>query len=102
TESFDPRTAKIQVGRIAGAGTVGGIIGGVLAERTGAVFSATAMLPVLAVLHVICAILNFQLRKSVAADHAQPSTPGSLTEVSGFEVLYRTPYLRNLAHLVLL
>src|SRR5215813_6296663 len=34
-ELFDPRTAKAKIGRIAAAGTVGGILGGLIAERTG-------------------------------------------------------------------
>src|SRR6185295_11013521 len=33
TEYFDPRTAKKRFGRIASAGTAGGILGGVVAER---------------------------------------------------------------------
>src|SRR5262245_22046489 len=44
TELFDPRAAKAKVGRIAAAGTVGGILGGLIAERTGAIFSVNAML----------------------------------------------------------
>jgi ATP:ADP antiporter, AAA family len=102
SESFDPRTAKIQVGRIASAGTVGGIIGGVLAERTGAMFSATAMLPVLATLHMLCAVLNILLRRSVPVSTVQPSTPGSFTAISGFKVLSSAAYVRNLAYIVLL
>ncbi len=33
TERFDPHTAKKRFGQIAGAGTVGGLIGGLVAER---------------------------------------------------------------------
>ena len=102
SESFDPRTAKIQVGRIASAGTAGGIIGGVLAERTGALFSATAMLPVLAALHIICTLLSIHLRRSLPASTAQPATPESFTAISGFKVLSNAAYVRNLAYLVLL
>src|SRR5436190_4485805 len=102
SESFDPRTAKIQVGRIASAGTAGGIIGGVLAERTGAMFSAAAMLPVLAALHMICSILNIHLRRSGPASTAQPSTPESFTAISGLKVLSNAAYVRNLAYVVLL
>jgi ATP:ADP antiporter, AAA family len=102
TESFDPHTAKIEVARIASAGTAGGIVGGVLAERTGAMFSATAMLPVLATLHMLCAVLNIHLRRSVPVSTAQPSTPESFTATSGLRVLSNAPYVRNLAYLVLL
>jgi AAA family ATP:ADP antiporter len=102
SEFFDPRTAKIQVGRIAAAGTAGGIVGGVVAERTGAMLSATAMLPVLAVLHLLCAGLNLQLRKPKIARVGRPSGSESLSVVSGFKVLSNAPYLKNLACLVLL
>src|SRR6185436_15976008 len=32
-ESFDPRAAKASFGRISGAGTLGGLLGGLMAER---------------------------------------------------------------------
>lgn len=35
TERFDPRTAKKRFGQIAGAGTLGGLAGGLVAERVG-------------------------------------------------------------------
>ena len=41
TERFDPRTAKRKFGQIAGGGTFGGLLGGLLAERV-AVISASA------------------------------------------------------------
>lgn len=53
TESFDPRTAKQRFGQIAGAGTLGGLAGGLLAERTGVLFGITAVLPFLAVLNIM-------------------------------------------------
>src|SRR5262245_15961617 len=99
SELFDPRSAKTQVGQIASAGTAGGVVGGVLAERTGALFSASAMLPVLAGLHLICAVLNFQMRWIRPADNRQPSRPESLPALSGFKVLSNATYLRNLAYL---
>src|SRR5688500_15759723 len=38
TERFDPHTAKKRFGQIAGAGTLGGLVGGFVAERVGSVF----------------------------------------------------------------
>ena len=35
-ESFDPRTAKASFGRISGFGTLGGLLGGLMAERVAA------------------------------------------------------------------
>src|SRR5688572_911544 len=52
TERFDPRTAKRRFGEIAGAGTFGGLLGGLVAERVGALYGVAAMLPALAVLNV--------------------------------------------------
>ena len=36
SERFDPRTAKRHFGQIAGAGTLGGLVGGLLSERVAA------------------------------------------------------------------
>ena len=98
-ELFDPRTAKAKIGRIAAGGTLGGLIGGVIAERTGALFSVNAMLPILAALHLTCALVNRRLREP------ENTTAGAETEStvrrSGFQVLREVPYLRQLAILVL-
>src|SRR5262249_9085499 len=56
-ESFDPRSAKGTFSSIAGMGTLGGLIGGVLAERVAAWFSPSAVVLVLAFLHFLCAML---------------------------------------------
>ena len=47
TERFDPRTAKRRFGQIAGAGTFGGLLGALVAERVAATVGAPAMLLVL-------------------------------------------------------
>ena len=44
TEMFDPHTAKKYFGRIGGAGTVGGLLGALLAERISAFFDGSAIL----------------------------------------------------------
>src|SRR3970282_1527110 len=85
TESFDPRTAKRWFGRIAGAGTLGGLFGAALAE-------------------LACA---WQIRVLAAAfESSEPATlpPDVAPEPvqSGLRVLRALPYLRNLAGLVLL
>jgi AAA family ATP:ADP antiporter len=43
-EFFDPREAKLRYGRIAGARTLGGIAGGLLAERGAALLSVDSLL----------------------------------------------------------
>jgi hypothetical protein len=101
-ELFDPRTAKSRIGRIAAGGTLGGLIGGLIAERTGALLSVNSMLPILAGLHLICALVNHRLRRpeDPSVGHAAPA-PGGSTPRSGFQVLRDVPYLRMLAILVL-
>ena len=107
TERFDPRTAKRRFGQIAGAGTLGGLLGGLLAERVAAVMGLTATLPLLALLNVVCA---WQVRRLAAqtdlADPPRssgrgPMTPEELSR-SGPNVIAGSPYLRSLATLVLL
>jgi len=100
-ESFDPREAKKHVGRIAGAGSVGGVIGGVVAERIAAAAGVSITLPVLSVYHVICAALLWQFFRSsgrAAAKRAaeKEDTPSVLGALRG------APYLRTLAWLVML
>ena len=106
TERFDPRTAKRRFGQIAGAGTLGGLLGGLLAERVAAVVGLTAMLPLLALLNVVCA---WQIRRLAAqTDVADPPRSGDLGPMkpelsrSGLTVLAGSAYLRRLATLVLL
>ncbi len=115
-ERFDPRTAKKRIGRIAGGATLGGLAGGLLAERVGATFSVATMLPMMAALHLFCAWAVRGLRplQDVAGPPAgkpagQPpekkDSSGDSAPARGrsvFHILREAPYLRNLAVLVLL
>jgi hypothetical protein len=107
TERFDPRTAKKRFGQIAGLGTLGGLIGGLVAERVAILFDVNTMLPILAAANLVCA---WQVRRLALSD-----TPGEAARAldlvpelsaaaprSGLQVLARAPYLRNLAAMVLL
>jgi hypothetical protein len=51
-ERFDPRTARGAVSRITTGASVGGLLGGLLPERVGAIFDLPTMLPLLAALHL--------------------------------------------------
>ena len=103
SELFDPRTAKAEIGRIAAGGTLGGLIGGVIAERTGTLISVSGMLPVLASFHLICAVLNYRLRTPHTTIRAKSrSNLSDGAEISGFRVLNAAPYLKHLAVLVML
>jgi ATP/ADP translocase len=93
-ERFDPRSAKKQISRIAGAATFGGLVGGLLAERVAATFTIGAMLPVLALLHLGCALA---VRRIGSGPHRLQAG-----QVSGWTVLRDVPYLRRLGGMVLL
>ncbi|MBL8292490.1 MAG: hypothetical protein JNN08_11675 [Bryobacterales bacterium] len=97
SESFDPRSAKHLFGRIAGAGTLGGITGGLMAERIAAAFSPNSVLLVLAVLHMLCCgVLGF-------AQFSTYGHPGPEPEkaISPKELFRKAPYLGATAILVL-
>jgi ATP:ADP antiporter, AAA family len=106
TERFDPHTAKKRFGQIAGVGTLGGLAGGLLAERMAANFGVSAMLPVLAALNVLAAwqIRGLGAPMKTPPDRALDAAPELAADaaLSGFRVLKEAPYLRNLAALVLL
>jgi hypothetical protein len=107
SERFDPRTAKRNFGRIAGAGTLGGLAGGLVSERVAATLDVATMLPILAFLNLVCAWLVRQLadpdHRSLRWSAVEISPElSSTTPRSGFRVLAEVPYLRDLAALVLL
>ena len=104
TEQFDPRTAKRRFGQIAAVGTAGGIAGGLLAERVATVFGVPAMLPVLGALSLVSAAQIYALPDADAGHGALELSPqlAPAPPRSGLRVLASTPYLRDLAALVLL
>ena len=105
TERFDPRTAKKKFGQIAGGGTFGGLLGGLLAERVAVLAGVGAMLPLLGILNLICA---WQVRRLMPEPKSLPQSEGFSADLtpesawSGIRVLSETPYLRHLALLILL
>lgn len=101
SERFDPRTAKKNFGRIAGAGTLGGLVSALVAERVGAVWGVPAMLPVLAAIQFGSAWLVRQLAVSGPRGVVEPELD-ALPSRSALRVVAETPYLRHLAALVLL
>jgi ATP/ADP translocase len=106
SEGFDPHTAKKRFGQIMGAGTLGGLVGGLLAERVAVVSGIGVMLLVLAVLNVICVVLTWRLGAASPGLLQQPAAeiPSDLAPAaasSGLRTLH-DPYLRSLALLVLL
>jgi hypothetical protein len=101
SERFDPHTAKQRISRIAGAGTIGGLLGGVAAERIAALFGVASMLPLLACLHFACAFWVRRMGPTPASVRGDASgDPQRLTPA--FRVVAGNPFLRSLAGLVLL
>jgi hypothetical protein len=99
-ERFDPYTAKRVVGRIASGGTLGGIVGSVVAWRVSAFLGVPALLLLLAGLNALCFWGTLSLRAR-AKDQEEPRPSGEpLPPALGFSYLRDTPYLRHLGWLV--
>ncbi|MGH9254349.1 MAG: hypothetical protein ACRD3C_07240 [Vicinamibacterales bacterium] len=102
SERFDPRTAKKRFGQIGGAGTIGGLVGGLVAARLSTAAGVSAILLLLAALNALCAWHTRSLAHLPAGAVPVRGGPAALPARSGARVLVDTPYLRNLALLVLL
>ena len=100
-ERFDPRSAKQLVGRIASGGTLGAVVGGVVAERVGARASLAVMFGVLAALHLLCAYFVRGIGESTRRTTSR-TTERKAKGPSGFAVLVGSRYLSGIALLVLL
>ncbi len=100
-ERFDPRTAKRHVSRIAAGATVGGLLGGILAERVAVYLSMAAMLPILAGIHLLCAWMVLRLGTGTPTPSPNKQPKPEEKPVSGLKVISETPYLRNLVAFVL-
>ncbi len=102
-ERFDPRTARRTIGHITAGGSVGGLLGGLLPERVGAMLSLLAMLPVLAALHLLAAALVVGVdqgphHRTFSGEPTVDATPGQ----GAAAILRGSPYLLSLALLVTL
>ena len=99
-ERFDPAGARTSYGRIAAAGTTGGIIGSLAAERLATTVSPGAVLIMLAGLHLLCAggVMMMQRAPALLAGDGGSAEAGT----SGLREIFRTPYLRTIAVFVIL
>jgi hypothetical protein len=96
-ESFEPRSAKELFAKIGGMGTVGGLCGGVLAERVASWFGARDVVLLLAALHVACAGLTWRIARFPGhRPYEQPR------QTSAVDAVQRYPFLLTLAGLVIL
>jgi ATP/ADP translocase len=110
-ERFDPRTARRRISMIAGGGALGGLCGGLAAERAGAFGVVDLMLPAMGFMHLAAGFLLIALgalpdgaRGRDSRDGADGGAreegrpPGAL---DGLRQVFGAPYLRNLALLIL-
>ncbi len=97
-ERFDPHSARGTVARVAGAATLGGVLGGFLAAQVTALTDLRTMLLVLAAVHGLCVVTVLGI--------GAPGGAGGLDSLgrtqSGFLLLARSEYLRRMAILVAL
>ncbi len=99
TERYDPREAKQQMARIAGGATLGGLLGGLFAERIAATVGVGFMLPSLALMHAGCWWLVRSLRTT--QEHEELAAADDASGERAFAILKRSRHLVNLALLLL-
>jgi len=99
-ERFDPHIAKRIVGRIASGGTLGGVVGGVVVWRASEHLSVPMMLALLSCMQLVGLWGSWKTARGDARQKPgasdEPPTAGG-----GWTIVRDTPYLRNLALLVL-
>ncbi|MEO6576372.1 MAG: MFS transporter, partial [Polyangiaceae bacterium] len=107
-ERFDPHTAKRAVARVAGGGTLGGVLGSLAAWRVASIVAVPTMLLFLALTNLVCVVATLFLIKpktplGVSKEHEASHAPEERQTVpSAARVLRDVPYLRNLSLLVML
>jgi len=106
TERFDPRTARERFGQITAVGTLSGMLAALAGARIAALFGVVSMLPVLAALSAFCGWQIRQLAKITQAGSSQRAadqqdTPTNRPSQSALRVVTQSPYVRDLAMMVL-
>ncbi|MEM7261307.1 MAG: FGGY-family carbohydrate kinase [Planctomycetota bacterium] len=91
-ERFDPHSARASLARVASFATAGGMLGGILSERTATYFGLDATLVVMAGMHGLCALLVGAVGR---AETLAPKTALEEGEDESALALVRgSPYLR--------
>ncbi|MBA3459598.1 MAG: hypothetical protein H0T46_06540 [Deltaproteobacteria bacterium] len=98
-ERFDVRTAKRYVGRIGVGATLGGILGGIIAERTAVHLDPDMILLVLAILQGVSALV---LSLLVGHESHHEPEPEATAALASLRTIARTALLRNLTIVVVL
>jgi ATP:ADP antiporter, AAA family len=99
-ERFDVRTAKRYVGRIGVGATLGGILGGIIAERTAVHLEPNMILLVLAILQGISALV-LRMLAGHEQRHHEP-TVEALAPLASLRTIAGSALLRNLGIVVVL
>jgi ATP:ADP antiporter, AAA family len=102
SERFDPRGAKAGFGRIAAAGTLGGLAGGLAAAAFATTPDPSQTLMFLAVMHAACALGVFLLGRAAETFPADSPEPATASGLFRLDVLRASPHLRAVALLVVL
>ena len=98
-ERLDPHASKALMARVAAAATLGGLVGGIGAERVAAVLSARALLAALALVSLAAAAGVLSARGSARA----PARGAAEAPAGGaFATIRRVPLLRDLLLVTLL
>ncbi|WP_437672922.1 hypothetical protein [Sorangium sp. So ce131] len=84
-ERFDPHTARLSMGRIAGGGTLGGVIGGLFAWRAGRFMDAPTMLLALAGTSALTAWATHRLGASLSREPGAVGFPRASGDVASNE-----------------
>lgn len=99
SERFDPGEARRWFGKFAACGTLGGVAGGIVAERWSAAgLSGMSLLVVLGAFHIICGIAM----RSRSEVEGPAAITGTSPWLSPSAALASAPYLRILALIVFL
>ena len=106
TERFDPRSARERFGQITAVGTLSGMLAALAGARVAALFGVASMLPVLAAISAFCAWQIRRLAKMTQPGSSHPQENRNLAPThppsqSALRVVTQSPYVRNLAMLVL-
>lgn len=96
-ERFDPHTAKQQIARVAAGATLGGVVGGVVAERVSTLYGVEQMLLVLAGINAVCGLGVYWVGRGTPSRAVSDDV-----SVSAIRILSRSSYLKNTAMVVLL
>ena len=99
-ERFDPHSAKPLMARVAAAATLGGLTGGVGAERVTALISQDALLALLAIAGGVSVASVVAIGRRMPARRIH--VPAEVDRTSGWAEIGRVPLLRDLALVVAL